>query len=153
MPCWSYAFGFNICDNRGTLFTTAIVDRAIKNKLIFSLLIPNPGYYFSAGLALIGITGFLDDIIDLSAKIRFPFQVISILLIIAEVNLLGSDIWILLLIVILATGILNAYNFMDGINGITGGYSIITVVTLMFVNNYVYQFTDNSFLVIIIWFP
>ena len=25
-------------------------------------------------------------------------------------------------------GIINAYNFMDGINGITGGYSLVSLV-------------------------
>lgn len=118
--------------------------------LAFSLFMDTPGYYFAAGLALTGITGFLDDIMDLSSNLRFPLQVISIFLILAEIDLFSSNVWILLFIIIIATGILNAYNFMDGINGITGGYSLITILTMVYVNNYIHHFTENSFLVIII---
>ena len=36
----------------------------------FSLFIDPPGFYFLAGIIIIGITGFLDDIINLSGKNR-----------------------------------------------------------------------------------
>ena len=39
--------------------------------IVYALFFYNPGYYFLSGLALIGITGFLDDIIDLSGSVRF----------------------------------------------------------------------------------
>lgn len=118
--------------------------------LAFSLFMDTPGYYFAAGLAITGITGFLDDIMDLPSNLRFPLQVISIFLILAEIDMFSSNLWILLFIIIIATGILNAYNFMDGINGITGGYSLITILTMVYVNNYIHHFAENSFLVIII---
>ena len=35
---------------------------------------------------------------------------------------------------IVCTGIINAYNFMDGINGITGGYSLVVLTALAFIN-------------------
>ena len=50
------------------------------------------------------------------------------------------------IIIVLATGTLNAYNFMDGINGMTGGYSLVTVISLIYINSYVYQFIANDFL-------
>lgn len=35
---------------------------------------------------------------------------------------------------IVCTGIINAYNFMDGINGITGGYSLVVLAALAYIN-------------------
>ena len=118
--------------------------------LAFSLFMGTPSLYFVTGLLIIGITGLLDDIINLSSNLRFPLQVISIFMILVELDLLSGSLWIIVLLIIIATGILNAYNFMDGINGITGGYSLIAVITMVYVNNYTYQFTENSFLVTII---
>ncbi len=118
--------------------------------VVFSLFIRAPGYYVLAGMVLVGITGFLDDLIDLSGKVRIPFQMLSILLIIAELDLLGSSLLLLLLILIVATGILNAFNFMDGINGMTGGYSLVIIASLTYVNNTIFTFIPNSFLVFIL---
>jgi UDP-N-acetylmuramyl pentapeptide phosphotransferase/UDP-N-acetylglucosamine-1-phosphate transferase len=48
---------------------------------------------------------------------------------------------------IIGVGIINAYNFMDGINGITGGYSTIVLIALWYVNNYHLKFIENDFLI------
>jgi UDP-N-acetylmuramyl pentapeptide phosphotransferase/UDP-N-acetylglucosamine-1-phosphate transferase len=47
---------------------------------------------------------------------------------------------------VLGVGILNAYNFMDGINGITGGYSSVVILALMAVNRYHIRFIEDDFL-------
>jgi UDP-N-acetylmuramyl pentapeptide phosphotransferase/UDP-N-acetylglucosamine-1-phosphate transferase len=44
-------------------------------------------------------------------------------------------------------GILNAYNFMDGINGMTGLYSLVVLGSLLFVNQNIIKFTDKNFIV------
>ena len=54
--------------------------------------------------------------------------------------------WTLLVALIVCTGIINAYNFMDGINGITGGYSLVILVSLAYVNAEVISFTEQSFI-------
>ena len=38
---------------------------------------------------------------------------------------------------------------MDGINGITGGYSLITILSLYYINNAVVNFTSNDLLIIV----
>jgi UDP-N-acetylmuramyl pentapeptide phosphotransferase/UDP-N-acetylglucosamine-1-phosphate transferase len=48
---------------------------------------------------------------------------------------------------IIGVGIINAYNFMDGINGVTGGYSTIVIIALWVVNNYHHTFIENDFLI------
>ena len=118
----------------------------LLSVILFSLSIADPGYYFIAGMTILGITGFLDDLVDLSGKVRFPLQVLSVILILLELDLTGLNIFWLFLIVILATGAINAFNFMDGINGMTGGYGLVTVVSLIYVNNFVTHFTSNEFL-------
>ena len=114
--------------------------------LVHSLFLKEPSYYFAMGLCLIGITGFLDDLIDLSSKIRLVFQVLSMLFIVAELSMWSHNIFIIGLVVLIGVGVLNAYNFMDGINGITGGYSFVTILTLAYVNNYIHVFVPNEFL-------
>ena len=47
---------------------------------------------------------------------------------------------------IFAIGIINAYNFMDGINGITGGYSLAVLAGLWMANNDVIAFVENGFI-------
>lgn len=48
---------------------------------------------------------------------------------------LFSYVWFIPLIALVLTiGIINAYNFMDGINGITASYSLIVLVLLAIVN-------------------
>jgi UDP-GlcNAc:undecaprenyl-phosphate/decaprenyl-phosphate GlcNAc-1-phosphate transferase len=37
---------------------------------------------------------------------------------------------------------------MDGINGITGGYSLILIVTLIYINNFRFYFINNDFLIL-----
>jgi len=118
--------------------------------LIFSFFVDVPGYYFIAGLAILGIAGFLDDLSNLSLAIRFPIQLLSILLILADLNLFSMNIFILVFVVIISTGILNAYNFMDGINGMTGGYSLVALISLVYVNNSIIGFISNEFLLFII---
>jgi UDP-N-acetylmuramyl pentapeptide phosphotransferase/UDP-N-acetylglucosamine-1-phosphate transferase len=48
--------------------------------------------------------------------------------------------------VIISVGILNVYNFMDGINGITAGYSISVLIGLWIVNNFQVNFIQNEFI-------
>ena len=67
--------------------------------ILFSLFLINPGYYFIAGISILGITGFLDDLIDLSGKVRFPLQALSVILILVELNLTGHSRFYLFLII------------------------------------------------------
>ena len=52
--------------------------------------------------------------------------------------------WYLLVALVICTGIINAYNFMDGINGITGGYSLVVLCGLVYVNTRVVSFVESD---------
>jgi UDP-N-acetylmuramyl pentapeptide phosphotransferase/UDP-N-acetylglucosamine-1-phosphate transferase len=54
--------------------------------------------------------------------------------------------WIWPILFIMIIGTLNAYNFMDGINGMTGLYSLTTLCSLVYINREIVQFTANNFI-------
>lgn len=90
--------------------------------------------YLVLGVSLIAIVSFVDDIKTLSSKVRFPFQLIAVILVFQEMGLFDTPWWSLLLIAIVGVGFINFYNFMDGINGITGLYSLAVFSGLYVIN-------------------
>ena len=102
---------------------------------------------FILGLSVITIVSFLDDIFTLSNRFRLPFQFLAVISILSELNFYTNPTWICVVVIIVSVGIINAYNFMDGINGMTGGYSTIVMLAFWFVNNYYVNFVENDFLI------
>lgn len=95
--------------------------------------------WFILGLSLIGLVSFVDDIHSLPDSIRLVTQFMAMFLMFYQFGILNwSDWWMVLIALIVSVGIINAYNFMDGINGITGGYSVAVLVPLIYLN-----LTDN----------
>ncbi|MBE7670575.1 UDP-GlcNAc--UDP-phosphate GlcNAc-1-phosphate transferase [Tenacibaculum piscium] len=90
--------------------------------------------YFVIGVSLIAIVSFVDDIVTLSSNIRLPFQFIAIALCLFQIGFTTTDFLILIPLLIIGVGFINIYNFMDGINGITGLYSIVVLLGLYFIN-------------------
>ena len=113
-----------------------------------SILSPQNYLIFGIGLLAICTISFIDDILDLSSKIRLVFHFLSVSLLLYFINVLQLlPIWAIPILYILIIGILNAYNFMDGINGITGLYSLVILGSLLYVNQYVIEFTDINFII------
>jgi UDP-GlcNAc:undecaprenyl-phosphate GlcNAc-1-phosphate transferase len=108
----------------------------IFSKAIFLFFFFNAYQYpfFVLGLFLIAVVSFLDDIYTLSSKIRFPFQFIAVYLILYEVGLPFDPIYMFVMYLIVGIGIVNMFNFMDGINGMTGFYSLAVISGLYIVN-------------------
>ncbi|QBO59686.1 MraY family glycosyltransferase [Chryseobacterium salivictor] len=110
---------------------------------------PIPNFWlFGLGLLLICAVSFIDDIIDLSSKIRLIFHFISVTLLLYFLNAFKLlPFWAIPMCYILIIGILNAYNFMDGINGISGLYSVVLLGSLWFVNQYLVEFVTPDFII------
>ena len=95
-----------------------------------------------AGVTLAAGVSFIDDIHSLPDSLRLFVQFASMFLVFQEVGLLtvedgGSWLMqglIVLVALIVCVGGTNIYNFMDGINGITGGYSLAMVIPLIIKN-------------------
>lgn len=95
--------------------------------------------WFIAGLSLIGLVSFVDDIHSLPDSARLVAQFAAMFLMFYQFDILNlNDWWMVLVALIVCVGIINAYNFMDGINGITGGYSLSVLLPLIYLNT-----TDN----------
>lgn len=91
--------------------------------------------WFILGLTLIGLVSFIDDIHSLPDSVRLVAQFAAMFLMFYQFDILNwHGWWMVLIALIVCVGIINAYNFMDGINGITGGYSIAVLLPLMYLN-------------------
>ena len=110
--------------------------------------VPEQFWSFGLGLFLLSAISFLDDILDLSTKLRLIFHFLSVVLLIYFLGLWNVlPFWLLPIAFIFIIGVLNAYNFMDGINGITGVYSLVALATLYYVNQFKISFADIHFIV------
>ncbi len=101
-----------------------------------------------AGSLIIVVMGVIDDIKALSAKLKFPIQIIAALIIVVSgtriefitnpFSVVGrSDLqpWSSYLITVLwIVGITNAINFIDGLDGLAAGVSSIALMSLFFVS-------------------
>ena len=104
-------------------------------------------YFFFTGITLVSLVSFWDDIQSLSNKIRISIHFLSISLIFYDLDLFDLvPIWGVVITYILAIGLINAYNFMDGINGITGLYTLVVLGSLLYVNSKIQLFIDGSFI-------
>ena len=106
--------------------------------------------WFLLGLTAIAGVSFIDDIRSVSNPVRLVVQFAAMFLMFHDWGILTPrDWWGILPGLVFCVGIINAYNFMDGINGITGGYSLAVLVPLMSINREVH-FIDGDFLVVAI---
>jgi UDP-N-acetylmuramyl pentapeptide phosphotransferase/UDP-N-acetylglucosamine-1-phosphate transferase len=89
------------------------------------------------GLVLISSVSFLDDIYSLSRKLRFGTQFIALSMSFYDLGVFAKEpLWSLPILYFIALGIINAINFMDGINGITGLYHLVFFGSILAVNQY-----------------
>ena len=113
---------------------------------------------FLIGLVIIAGVSFIDDVHSLPDSVRLVAQFLSMALMFW--NLFGvQDSWFMVqdwywkVIIVLAAlivfvGATNIINFMDGINGITAGYSFAVLLPLFLLNNkFEEPFVLNSLLV------
>lgn len=122
----------------GIIFYLAILFFFLSSKFQYP--------WFFIGLTMMTIISFLDDIFSLSNRIRLVIHFSSVLLMAYQLDLFEMPIYYLFLGFIVVVGVINAYNFMDGINGITACYSIAVGILLIFVNQNV-GFIHDDFLI------
>jgi UDP-GlcNAc:undecaprenyl-phosphate/decaprenyl-phosphate GlcNAc-1-phosphate transferase len=100
-----------------------------------------------AGAALLVITGVLDDMQELSSASRFAIQIgVALLMIfwgrvelvdlghlVSEHNVVTLGIWGVPLTVFATVGVINALNMADGVDGVAGSISGLTLFSLVLV--------------------
>jgi UDP-N-acetylmuramyl pentapeptide phosphotransferase/UDP-N-acetylglucosamine-1-phosphate transferase len=125
----------------GIIFPIALLLQALFSRFEYPL--------FTSGLLLISLVSFYDDLRPLSNKIRLLVHLLAVSLLFMQAGLMTYQVWIIIPIYILVIGTINAYNFMDGINGITGAYSLITILSLYFINETQITFVFSEWLIIV----
>ena len=91
--------------------------------------------WFLAGLTLVAGISFVDDIHSLPDSVRLIAQFAAAAMAFYQLDILHWSMWwMILLALIVYVGATNVINFMDGINGITAGYSLAVLIPLALVN-------------------
>ncbi len=155
----------------GIIFTISILVWLVWQIMNGEWIVVQGYYLFIIGLILISGISFIDDVRSLPDSVRLVVQFLSMTLMFWSIGLysienLGLNIeshWIGALLMtliifvslIVCVGAINIINFMDGINGITAGYSlaVLTPLLMLDVRNEmedVAGFIEPSYLVVAI---
>ena len=117
------------------------------------------GYpWFLIAVTLAAGVSFIDDVHSLPDSVRLVVQFIAMGLMFYQLDMIHANLWwAVILALIVCVGATNIYNFMDGINGITAGYSLAVLIPLLLLNeipgqagNDVSGFVETSFIVVMI---
>jgi len=126
----------------GIIFSVAI--------LLSAILTNTYEIWFLAGLALISIISFLDDIKPRNYKIRMLIHLAAVGLLFIQTGIFSLPLIIIVIALFFAVGTINAINFMDGINGITGMYGLLTLSSFLYVNELVHNFIPSGYIISVI---
>ena len=107
-------------------------------------------FWFMLALTLVTFISFVDDIKSTGQMTRLLFHFSAMTLMFYQWGLFSLSWWWIVIALIVCTGIINAYNFMDGINGITGGYSLVILAALAYINKEVVTFVEADFIYTVI---
>lgn len=88
--------------------------------------------FFFMGLTVISLVGFWDDFRPLPIRHRLVAQSGAVALLLWQVPPFSGQVWVLIGVLIVGVGVVNAFNFMDGINGMTVFYGLVTIGTLWY---------------------
>ena len=106
--------------------------------------------WFLAAVTLAAGVSFIDDIHSLPDSVRLLVQFVAMGLMFYQLDMIHFELWwAVILALIVCVGATNIYNFMDGINGITAGYSLTVLVPLL-LTNLRGEFVENSFIIVTI---
>lgn len=117
---------------------------------IWSIFAGIPYIWALLGLSILAGISFWDDVHDVSPKVRLVCQFVAIMLMLYQSPLFVQPKHVVVLLAIACVGMVNIYNFMDGINGMTGGYSLVVALALLYVNKYKINFVDGNLLMFVV---
>ena len=105
--------------------------------------------WFLAAVTLAAGISFVDDIHSLPDSVRLVVQFLAMGLMFQQLDMLHLELWwVVILALIVCVGASNVINFMDGINGITAGYSLAVLIPVMLMNGKL-GFLEDSFLAVV----
>lgn len=95
--------------------------------------------FFIIGLIMMGTISFIDDIVFVKHFIRLIFQIFALTLMAIELPydyISTEKLPVIIACVIFGIGVLNAFNFMDGINGMLGLNSLVILLSFWWLNSH-----------------
>lgn len=91
--------------------------------------------WFLAAVTLIAVVSFLDDVRSLPESVRLVAQFVAMGLMFYQLDMLHWEMWWWVIVaLVVCVGASNIINFMDGINGITAGYALASLVPIYLLN-------------------
>ena len=117
---------------------------------VWSAFFGFPYPWFLGAVTLAAGISFVDDIRSLPDSVRLVVQFVAMGLMFYQLDMVHLDMWwVVILALIVCVGASNVINFMDGINGITAGYSQAVLIPVLLMNQRL-GFMEDSFLVVVI---
>ena len=109
------------------------------------------GYpWFLAAVTLIAGVSLVDDIRSLPDSVRLVAQFVAMGMMFYQLDMLHWEMWwVVIIALIVCVGASNVINFMDGINGITGGYALASLIPIYILNKEM-GFVEESLVVTVI---
>lgn len=118
--------------------------------LLWFFLYGMPYPMIFVGLTIMAVTSFADDVHSISPKVRLVLQFAAMIVMLYETHVFDLSFQHILLLSVVCVGAINIYNFMDGINGMTGGYSLVVLLALLWANLFVRPFIDSHLLLYVL---
>ena len=155
LGCFKIADKFNIIDkpNERSSHSTIVLRGGgiifLIGAWIWGAFFGMQYLWFLLALTIVAGVSFIDDIHSLPDSLRLVCQFAAMLLMFYQLDMLHVDLWwAVILALIVCVGASNIINFMDGINGITGGYAMASLIPLYILNNSANGgFVENSFII------
>lgn len=107
-----------------------------------------PFPFFITGLSILTVISFIDDIYSVKRRYRLGLHFIAVVLLLIQWDLFSMNWYVLPVAIIFIIATINAYNFMDGINGILGAYSLVVLGSLYYIDNYMVDFTNENLIIV-----
>ena len=106
--------------------------------------------WFIVAVTLAAGVSFIDDIHSLPDSLRLLVQFVAMGLMFYQLDMIHLNLWwAIILALIVCVGATNIYNFMDGINGITAGYSLAVLIPLL-LRDFYRPFVETSLIFVTI---
>ena len=132
----------------GVIFSLSMVAWAVMMLIQGDLNVVLGYLPFLVGLLIVAVVSFLDDIRSLPDSVRLVAQFVAMVLMFWSIGIMHWNMWwIVAIALIVCVGATNVINFMDGVNGITAGYSLAVLLPLIVLNNDLH-FVEPSFLIV-----
>ncbi|MEH6414468.1 MraY family glycosyltransferase [Pseudomonas sp. CGJS7] len=111
----------------------AIVAAVLVATVALGLRFPQQAFLalaFGLGLLLIAAIGWIDDHRPLSALLRLVVHILAAAILAGAIWSSRGDPWLALATFVLAVGLTNVWNFMDGINGMAASQAALVALGL-----------------------